>query len=234
MPGVRARCRDQAFHETVASVAVDVDHFDRLFSYKLTHDTGFAPNPFHGFCTLATCKPKIRLRKRVGDWIAGFTSKTLDGSEVGEERLVYVMQVGEKMPFEAYHVDPRFSAKIPLQSAERCIETVGDNIYGRRGGGIFQVPNRSHTVKDIVWDTDGRFVLVAQAFAYFGSEPLEIPDDVRPALPAGQAGQGVRTKDPARAKAFIEFALSRRPSRLPRPTSWRTGDQSWQSQPQCG
>lgn len=28
----------------------------RLFSYKQTDDTGFAPNPFHGVCTLATCK----------------------------------------------------------------------------------------------------------------------------------------------------------------------------------
>jgi hypothetical protein len=60
----------------------------RLFAYKMTHDTGFAPNPFHGACTLATCKPQIRLHKRVGDWIAGFTSKRLngDGSRNGGSR----------------------------------------------------------------------------------------------------------------------------------------------------
>ena len=28
----------------------------RLFAYKMTHDTGFAPNPFWGYLTLATCK----------------------------------------------------------------------------------------------------------------------------------------------------------------------------------
>ena len=31
-----------------------------IFSYVITHDSGFAPNPFGGFLTLATCKPKIR------------------------------------------------------------------------------------------------------------------------------------------------------------------------------
>ena len=163
---------------------------------------------------------------------AGFTSGVLDGSEVGHERLVYLMQVGEKIPLEAYHADQRFSAKIPVQSAESCIEMVGDNIYGRRAGEFFQVPNRSHTARDIARDTGGRFVLIATTFAYFGSEPLEISDDVRPCLPVGQSGQGVRTKDSERAKAFIDFALARRPRNLPRPTKWRTGDQSWQDQPQ--
>ncbi|WP_198140678.1 Nmad2 family putative nucleotide modification protein [Polaromonas naphthalenivorans] len=28
--------------------------------YLMTHDSGFAPNPFHGTLTLATCKPGIR------------------------------------------------------------------------------------------------------------------------------------------------------------------------------
>ena len=32
----------------------------RLYSYVFDHDYGFAPNPFHGVCTLATCKPSIR------------------------------------------------------------------------------------------------------------------------------------------------------------------------------
>ena len=29
-----------------------------LYSYIVKHDNGFAPNPFHGFCTLACCKPE--------------------------------------------------------------------------------------------------------------------------------------------------------------------------------
>lgn len=32
----------------------------KLYAYKMTHDTGFAPNPYFGVCTLACCKPRIR------------------------------------------------------------------------------------------------------------------------------------------------------------------------------
>jgi hypothetical protein len=77
-----------------------------LFSYKLTHDTGFAPNPFFGILTLATCKPCIRKSKEEGDWIAGFTSQQLCGDLAGEEKLVYLMEVNEKIPFSRYFLDP--------------------------------------------------------------------------------------------------------------------------------
>ncbi len=205
-----------------------------LFSYKQTHDTGFAPNPFHGVCTLATCKPQIRLRKREGDWIAGFTSTTLNGDEVGRERLVYLMEVAEKLPFEVYHVDPRFAAKLPHRVSHRRVEMVGDNIYGIRDGAVFQVPSRHHAAKDIAYDTRGKFVLIATRFAYFGSDPLLIPDELRPAVPAGQAGHGARTEDADRAQAFVDFVLTRGTGVHARPSSWKTGDSSWQRRSSCG
>ena len=31
-----------------------------IYEYVMTDDTGFAPNPFYGICTLACCKPVIR------------------------------------------------------------------------------------------------------------------------------------------------------------------------------
>jgi hypothetical protein len=34
---------------------------EKAYIYALTHDTGFAPNPFYHTCTLACCKVKIRL-----------------------------------------------------------------------------------------------------------------------------------------------------------------------------
>lgn len=39
----------------------------KLFSYVVAREYGFAPNPFFGWCTLATCKPKIRVTAEVGD-----------------------------------------------------------------------------------------------------------------------------------------------------------------------
>jgi hypothetical protein len=44
----------------------------RLFTYVITQDGGFAPNPFHGVLTLNCCKPEIRKLAEVGDWVAGF------------------------------------------------------------------------------------------------------------------------------------------------------------------
>jgi hypothetical protein len=207
----------------------------RLFSYKQTHDTGFAPNPFYGVCTLATCKPRIREAKRIGDWIAGFTSTRLNGDTIGNERLIFLMRVAEKLPFEVYHTDPRFVAKIPVGGSARTVDTVGDNIYGKRDDGtIFQVPNRSHAAKDTAKDTSGRFVLIGTTFAYFGSAPLFIPDEVRPEIPPGQAGHGVRTKDRVRAQAFVNFVLAYGRGIHAQPTSWRTGDTSWKAQRPCG
>lgn len=206
---------------------VDTSADLRLFSYKLTHDTGFAPNPFHGCLTLATCKPRIRFSKHVGDWVAGFSSGMLNGDPVGDERLVYLMRIDEKMPFADYYVDPRFAAKIPAQESARCIDVVGDNIYGVRDQEVFQVPNRWHGAGAFDGDVRGHFVLISSTFAYFGGEPLVVPDHVRPALPAGQAAHGVRTADQALAQSFIDFVLSNRPDGPRQPRSWRTGDLSW-------
>lgn len=58
-----------------------------LFSYVLARDAGFAPNPFYGVCTLATCKPRIRASAAVGDWIVG----TGSGQEDRLGHIVYAM-----------------------------------------------------------------------------------------------------------------------------------------------
>lgn len=47
----------------------------RLYSYVVKHDTGFAPNPFFGYCTVACCKSEIRLKAEKGHWIVGLTPK---------------------------------------------------------------------------------------------------------------------------------------------------------------
>ena len=101
----------------------------RLFAYKMTHDTGFAPNPFWGFLTLATCKPGMRRSKRAGDWIAGFTSKDLCGHHVGEERLVFLMQVDERIALADYFRDGRFQSRIPQNGPVANVYRCGDNIY---------------------------------------------------------------------------------------------------------
>lgn len=70
----------------------------KYFSYVISRDYGFAPNPFFGFCTLATCKPKIRENAQIGDWIFGTGSVALGC----KDKLIYAMQVTNKITYDTY------------------------------------------------------------------------------------------------------------------------------------
>src|SRR5690349_13718477 len=98
----------------------------RLHSYVVARDFGFAPNPFFGVCTLATCKPRIRSTAEIGDWVVGTGSKTQNR----HKKLVYAMLVTEAMTFDSYWRDPRFQLKKPNLRASKKF-AFGDNIYHR-------------------------------------------------------------------------------------------------------
>ena len=91
----------------------------KLFSYVVTHDTGFSPNPFWGYCTLADCKPAVRRTANVGDWIVGLSPRAKGNT------VVYAMEVDEILDYASYFRDKRFAHKIPDYSDG----TVGDNSW---------------------------------------------------------------------------------------------------------
>ena len=148
-----------------------------LYTYVLRCDTGFAPNPFFGACTLATCKPRIRKRAVAGDWVAGFGSRK-DGRE---GLLVYAMRVEEVLSFDAYWADPRFASKKPNLNGSRK-QRAGDNVYHRGSDGAWvqeeSLHSRSGCRPDLAHlnrDTSVPRVLVSTSFAYFGADAIEIP-----------------------------------------------------------
>ena len=208
----------------------------RLFAYKMTHDTGFAPNPFWGYLTLATCKPKLRQHKRPGDWVAGFTSKELCGDGVGEERLVFLMQIEERMPLADYFHDRRFQSRIPRDPPVAMVYRRGDNIYrplvrnARDTRDFEQLPNARHGPDQKDHDLKCPHALIARRFAYFGVEALRVPRDVRPDVPAGQSAHGTKTHDLTRAKRFIDyvFSVAHAPV-MARPHQWSRADASWKT-----
>src|SRR5678816_873168 len=51
---------------------------DRIYRYIVRVDSGAAPNPFGGWCSLAICKPAIRRTAQRGDWIIGLRSHQPD------------------------------------------------------------------------------------------------------------------------------------------------------------
>ena len=155
----------------------------RLYSYVVARDYAFAPNPFHGFCTLATCKPQIRRTAQVGDLILGTGSSTKGRGGY----LVFVMRVTEAMSFEEYWLDPRFAPKRPnLQGSAK--QAFGDNIYHRDTDGNWVQENSHHSFHDgtanpenVSHDTGVDRVLISDQFTYWGGQGPEIPTRFRDA-----------------------------------------------------
>ena len=155
----------------------------KTMGYKLTHDTGFAPNPFHGHLTLATCKPTLRRCRQKDDWVAGFVSVELAGNaarngvSLKPGALVYLMQITqEPIRLEDYFEDRRFVAKKPDMRSARPEVRCGDNIYDRLNGGTGQLENDQHGQGDEPRDLSGVNALVSKRFYYFGSNAFMPPE----------------------------------------------------------
>lgn len=153
-----------------------------LFAYVVRYDIGFAPNPFYGVCTLATCKPRIRKSAMPGDWIAGIGSKKKKQGGL----LVYAMRVDETLSYDEYWEDPRFQRKKPNRVGS-LKQRYGDNIYHRAATGQAWLqedgrhslddgsPNWDHVKKD----TSAPRVLVSTTFVYYGANAVPIPERFR-------------------------------------------------------
>ena len=150
----------------------------RLYSYIVARDYGFAPNPFYGFCTLATCKPQIRKKGEIGDWIIGTGSK----SKGRDGRLVYAMRVTEAMSFDDYWADSRFHRKRPDMHASMK-KAFGDNIYYRDNDtSPWRQLDSHHSYDDgtqndrnVRNDTQVNRVLVSNDFIYWGGNGPTVP-----------------------------------------------------------
>ena len=150
----------------------------KVYSYVVTHDYGFAPNPHGGYCTLACCKPRIRRSAGIGDLIVG----TGSGQRGRGDRLVYVMRVSEAMSFTEYWHDPRFRYKRPVTTADDC-RRYGDNAYRRdEGAGGWQQAASHHDASsgciapcgNAYDDTRVDRVLIGEEFIYWGGDGPEI------------------------------------------------------------
>lgn len=196
----------------------------KLYSYIVTHDTGFAPNPFWGCCTLANCKPRIRRTASEGDWIVGLSRKA------SENRLIYAMKVDEITDFATYYNDPRFAAKQPDFTKGTVVYKCGDNIYAPMSGGRFRQLQSSHSngenenPKTKAHDLEGRNVLIGHRYVYFGMDGPELPT----ALEALKVGRAHKCRFPPEViESFLTFIEQFDNGVVGRPARWPEHDQSW-------
>lgn len=155
-----------------------------LYSYVLRFDTGDAPNPYGGVCTLTVCKPAIRRTAQVGDWIIGTGSMH---SPVGDVAgyLVYAMRISRKLTLAEYdlYCQQELGIKVPGHKdyAHLRENLAGDSLYDytnitsngapqHRGGPVHAEPALQ------VRDWSGKCALLSDRFYYFGCEPRAMPE----------------------------------------------------------
>jgi hypothetical protein len=150
-----------------------------LYSYIVTRDFGFAPNPFPPYCTLATCKPLIRRSANINDWIIGVGSAAKESQY--RNKLIFAMQVQEKLTFDQYWNDPRFLYKRPVMNGSKK-QMYGDNVYHSGPDNIFIQEDSHHSfdnglINQRNYDRDlpGIYVLISNSYWYWGRSAIELP-----------------------------------------------------------
>jgi hypothetical protein len=153
----------------------------RLFSYVVHHDTGHAPNPYFGVCTLCRCKYKDSPRKpqnvvelaMLGDWIVG-TGGADKKKSAGHHKLVYAMKVEKIITRDKYFRTRTFACKKPS---------------GKKGDFRFRGDNLEPTNR---FEKKEQYALISKKhFYYFGENAIPIPRDKFPHLE--KKGPGFRS-----------------------------------------
>lgn len=182
-----------------------------VFIYVVARDFGFAPNPFHGYCTLATCKPGVRKAAKIGDWVIGMGGSRLNA--IG--RCIFAMRVDKKITFDDYWSNPEYYEKKPVRNGSKKM-LVGDNIYFRQSASsVWQQADSHHSKpdgstndKNLKTDTSANAVLLSHHFLYFGKDAPEVPASIMNKLGYGNV-RNYRRFNYNDAKPIVEWLLSR-------------------------
>lgn len=184
----------------------------RLFMYSVTRDLGFAPNPFHGVCTLATCKPAVRSAAKVGDWVVGIAGANL---KKYKGRCIYAMEVTEKLSFQQYWDDQKYSLKRPVRNGS-MVQVLGDNIYHKDRHGAWLQEDSHHSNPDGTVNSDNlnrdtgkaQSVLVSNNFIYFGLSAIPV-DIERVGYRKVRAHRNIDIDSSPAARKMLESIFSR-------------------------
>jgi Nucleotide modification associated domain 2 len=200
----------------------------KVYSFIVAYDYGFAPNPFHGVCTLACCKPMIRRSAQPGDLVVGLSSRA--------ECVVFAMKIDRVLTFKEYWEEPRFVCKRPDMNARDRRSREGDNIYEPKSNGRFrQLPSRhsppywteNRKRQQMRNDLSGKHVVTAKRYVYYGGgQRHRLP----PRLAFLRVGRGHRCRfseheieQVARWFARLSKGVRGEPAR------WPQTDESWSS-----
>lgn len=179
-----------------------------LFSYVVRWDHGFAPNPFYGICTLATCKPPIRKKAALGDWVLGTGSA---GRKV-QGHAVFLMRITGDTCFQKYWDSAEFERKIPVMNGS-LEQRFGDNIYHKDPEGNWLQEDSRHSYdnaaneRNLKRDTGTTSrVLLSSDFIYWGDKARRLPDTLMH-FAIGRRGQECKYSD-GDVQRLLDWAMS--------------------------
>lgn len=173
--------------------------------YVVARDFGFAPNPFHGICTLTTCMPRIRSVAKEFDWVIGMGGGRLKSTG----KCIFAMKVSRAITFNEYWTNSSYQDKRPVRNGSLKM-IVGDNIYHQSHGEWQQLdshhshPDGSPNTHNITKDTGSDAVLVSDHFFYFGAAAVEVPKPILQRM-GYKNWRGHRTFESAAAQPLISF-----------------------------
>jgi hypothetical protein len=180
----------------------------KIYIYVVNHDFGFAPNPFHGYCTLATCKPRIRNKAKVEDWVIGLGGRRLKATG----QCVYAMRVTQKITFNEYWENPIYFDKKPVRNGSRKM-MAGDNIYYLdttqntwcQADSYHSNPDGRTDLRHLSRDTKSDKVLISRHFFYFGKEAPLVSSELLNAIGYKKNQRGHRVFEDKIAGELIEW-----------------------------
>lgn len=180
-----------------------------IYAYKITRDYGFAPNPFGRYCSLACCKPHIRKKAVVGDWIIG--TGAIENNLL--YHLIFLMKVTERLTFQEYWEDKRFSYKKPVLNGSKK-QIHGDNIYYNNGNNWIQLDSHHSLYEgqinegNLKQDLSGEYVLISDYFVYLGNNYLKVPEKFLEICPNKTTRDYFTVQNEDLANEFIELILN--------------------------
>lgn len=129
----------------------------------MASDTGLAPNPFFGICSLALCTPNhMNARLEKGDWVLGHTTRSTG------RKLVYAMKLTRVIDMPSYFYEyPLKRPELNGTMEQRC----GDNLYQSHTATCSRIPSAHHNNPTAFKQDINRKVYLAEGeenFWYFG------------------------------------------------------------------
>lgn len=167
----------------------------KIFSYVLRYDDGAAPNPYWGVCILAICKPGIRKKAEIGDWVLGTGNK-----KFGNDGVVYAMKVSRKKSLKECdeYCKNNLKNKIPKWDSKNFKLRVGDCVYNYSEGDEPKLRKSVHDERNKKRDLSGQYVLMSDHFYYFGNNQtrqFQIPEELKEIIKRNQRYKKIEKLD---------------------------------------